>query len=102
QLLNVLLGSMSMVGPRPHATATKAAGVLFEAAVSEYAARHRVTPGITGWAQLNGYRGATHPREKIEQHADNDLDYIERWSVWFAIYILLRTAPALLFNKDVY
>ncbi|MFV0455698.1 MAG: undecaprenyl-phosphate glucose phosphotransferase [Pseudomonas sp.] len=102
QLLNVFLGSMSMVGPRPHATATKAAGVLFEEAVSEYSARHRVKPGITGWAQINGYRGETDTLEKIEKRVEYDLDYIERWSVWFDIYILLRTVPALLFNKDVY
>lgn len=102
QLLNVFLGSMSMVGPRPHATATKAAGVLFEDAVSEYSARHRVKPGITGWAQINGYRGETDTLEKIEKRVEFDLDYIERWSVWFDIYIVLRTVPALVFNKDVY
>lgn len=102
QLLNVFLGSMSMVGPRPHATATKAAGVLFEEAVAEYSARHRVKPGITGWAQINGYRGETDTLEKIEKRVEYDLDYIERWSVWFDIYILLRTVPALLLNRDVY
>jgi Undecaprenyl-phosphate glucose phosphotransferase len=102
QLLNVFLGSMSMVGPRPHATATKAAGVLFEDAVSEYSARHRVKPGITGWAQINGYRGETDTLEKIEKRVEFDLDYIERWSVWFDIYILARTIPALVFNRDVY
>ena len=102
QLLNVFLGSMSMVGPRPHATATKAAGVLFEDAVAEYSARHRVKPGITGWAQIHGYRGETDTLEKIEKRVEYDLDYIERWSVWFDIYILARTIPALLFNRDVY
>ncbi|EHY76342.1 capsular polysaccharide biosynthesis protein [Stutzerimonas stutzeri ATCC 14405 = CCUG 16156] len=102
QLLNVFLGSMSMVGPRPHATATKAAGVLFEDAVAEYSARHRVKPGITGWAQINGYRGETDTLEKIEKRVEFDLDYIERWSVWFDLYILVRTPPALIFNKDVY
>ena len=102
QLINVSLGSMSMVGPRPHATATKAAGVLFEDAVAEYSARHRVKPGITGWAQINGYRGETDTLEKIEKRVEYDLDYIERWSVWFDLYILFRTVPALLFNKDVY
>ncbi|MBA1275165.1 undecaprenyl-phosphate glucose phosphotransferase [Stutzerimonas azotifigens] len=102
QLLNVFLGSMSMVGPRPHATATKAAGVLFEDAVAEYSARHRVKPGITGWAQINGYRGETDTLEKIEKRVEFDLDYIERWSVWFDLKILFLTVPALLFNKDVY
>jgi Undecaprenyl-phosphate glucose phosphotransferase len=102
QLLNVFLGSMSMVGPRPHATATKAAGVLFEEAVAEYSARHRVKPGITGWAQINGYRGETDTLEKIEKRVEFDLDYIERWSVWFDLYILFKTIPALVSNKDVY
>lgn len=102
QLLNVFLGSMSMVGPRPHATATKAAGVLFEDAVAEYSARHRVKPGITGWAQIHGYRGETDTLEKIEKRVEYDLEYIERWSLWFDLYILGATVPALLFNKDVY
>ncbi|MBB3104849.1 undecaprenyl-phosphate glucose phosphotransferase [Azomonas macrocytogenes] len=102
QLLNVFLGTMSMVGPRPHATATKAAGVLFEEAVAEYSSRHRVKPGITGWAQINGYRGETDTLEKIEKRIEFDLEYIERWSVWFDLNILFKTIPALLFNKDVY
>lgn len=102
QLFNVLLGSMSMVGPRPHATATKAAGILFEDAVTEYTARHRVKPGITGLAQINGYRGETDTLEKIEKRVAFDLHYIENWSVWFDLYILARTVPALLFTKEVY
>jgi len=102
QLFNVLLGSMSMVGPRPHATATKAAGVLFEDAVEQYSARHRVKPGITGWAQVNGYRGETDTLEKIEKRVEYDLEYIERWSVWFDLYILFRTIPALLFTREAY
>ncbi|MFP6850376.1 MAG: undecaprenyl-phosphate glucose phosphotransferase [Pseudomonas sp.] len=102
QLFNVLIGSMSMVGPRPHATATKAAGVLFEDAVEQYSARHRVKPGITGWAQVNGYRGETDTLEKIEKRVEYDLEYIERWSVWFDLYILFRTIPALLFTREAY
>lgn len=102
QLLNVLRGSMSMVGPRPHATATKAAGILFEDAVKEYSARHRVKPGITGWAQINGYRGETDTLEKIEKRVEFDLEYIERWSVWFDLYILFRTLPAVALTKEVY
>ncbi len=102
QLLNVLLGSMSMVGPRPHATATKAAGILFEDAVETYSARHRVKPGITGWAQINGYRGETDTLEKIEKRVELDLEYIERWSVWFDLYILTRTLPAIIFTKEAY
>lgn len=102
QLFNVLFGSMSMVGPRPHATATKAAGILFEDAVKEYTARHRVKPGITGWAQINGYRGETDTLEKIEKRVEFDLQYIENWSVWFDLYILCRTLPAVLFTREAY
>lgn len=102
QLFNVLLGSMSMVGPRPHATATKAAGILFEDAVETYSARHRVKPGITGWAQINGYRGETDTLEKIERRVELDLEYIEHWSVWFDFYILFRTLPAVIFTKEAY
>ncbi|MET1080217.1 MAG: undecaprenyl-phosphate glucose phosphotransferase [Pseudomonas sp.] len=102
QLVNVLLGSMSMVGPRPHATATKAAGVLFEDAVARYSARHRVKPGITGWAQVHGYRGETDTLEKIEKRVEFDLAYIESWSVWFDFYILFRTIPAVLLAREAY
>ena len=102
QLFNVLAGNMSMVGPRPHATATKAAGILFEDAVEEYAARHRVKPGITGWAQINGYRGETDTLEKIERRVELDLEYIENWSIWLDLYILFRTLPAIALTKEVY
>ena len=102
QLFNVLLGSMSMVGPRPHATATKAAGILFEEAVKEYTSRHRVKPGITGWAQINGYRGETDTLEKIQKRVEFDLQYIEQWSVWFDLYILFRTLPAVIFTREAY
>ncbi|SHM92139.1 Undecaprenyl-phosphate glucose phosphotransferase [Pseudomonas asturiensis] len=102
QLFNVVAGSMSMVGPRPHATATKAAGILFEQAVKEYTSRHRVKPGITGLAQINGYRGETDTVEKIEKRVEFDLEYIENWSVWFDLYILMRTVPAVIFTREVY
>ncbi|MCF5468972.1 undecaprenyl-phosphate glucose phosphotransferase [Pseudomonas syringae] len=102
QLFNVVAGSMSMVGPRPHATATKAAGILFEQAVKEYTSRHRVKPGITGLAQINGYRGETDTVEKIEKRVEFDLEYIENWSVWFDLYILMRTVPAVIFTREAY
>ncbi|WP_122509036.1 undecaprenyl-phosphate glucose phosphotransferase [Pseudomonas viridiflava] len=102
QLFNVVAGSMSMVGPRPHATATKAAGILFEQAVKEYTSRHRVKPGITGLALINGYRGETDTVEKIEKRVEFDLEYIENWSVWFDLYILRRTVPAVLFTREAY
>ncbi|MGC6373370.1 undecaprenyl-phosphate glucose phosphotransferase [Pseudomonas sp. K2I15] len=102
QLFNVLLGNMSMVGPRPHATATKAAGVPYEVAVSEYSSRHRVKPGITGWAQINGYRGETDTLFKIQKRVEYDLEYISKWSVWFDLYIVFMTVPAVLSTKEVY
>ena len=102
QLFNVFIGSMSMVGPRPHASATKAANVLFEDAVVEYAARHRVKPGITGLAQVNGYRGETDTLQKIHRRVEYDLEYIERWSVWLDLYILARTIPAIVSARAAY
>ncbi|KPA88954.1 MULTISPECIES: undecaprenyl-phosphate glucose phosphotransferase [Pseudomonas] len=102
QLFNVFVGSMSMVGPRPHATATKAAGILFEEAVKEYTSRHRVKPGITGLAQINGYRGETDTLEKIEKRVEFDLEYIENWSIWFDLYILFRTVPAVLLTREAF
>ncbi|RMX03537.1 undecaprenyl-phosphate glucose phosphotransferase [Corticibacter populi] len=102
QLFNVLQGTMSMVGPRPHAKATKAAGVLFEEAVQEYSARHRVKPGITGWAQIHGFRGETDTIEKIQHRVTYDLEYIETWSIWLDLSILCRTIPAVLFQKEAY
>lgn len=102
QLFNVLGGSMSMVGPRPHAKATKAANVLFEDAVEEYVARHRVKPGITGLAQINGYRGETDTLEKIQRRVEYDLHYIEHWSLWLDLVILVRTLPAVLSARAAY
>ncbi|MGN7743216.1 undecaprenyl-phosphate glucose phosphotransferase [Pseudomonas sp. 22526] len=102
QLFNVLMGNMSIVGPRPHATATKAAGVPFEQAVREYSSRHRVKPGITGWAQINGYRGETDTLQKIQKRVEYDLDYISKWSVWLDLYIVFMTVPAVLSTKEVY
>ena len=91
QLLNVLRGEMSLVGPRPHAVATKAAGRRFEEAVHRYAARHKVKPGITGWAQVNGWRGETDTLEKLQKRVEFDLYYIDNWSILFDLEILIRT-----------
>lgn len=91
-----------MVGPRPHATATKAAIIAFEVAVSEYSSHHRVKPGITGWAQNNGYRGETDTLLKIQKRVEYDLECISKWSVWFNVYIVLMTVPAVLSTKEVY
>lgn len=91
QIFNVLLGDMSLVGPRPHAPHTKAGDQLFQEAVAEYAVRHRVKPGITGWAQVNGLRGETRTVEQIQKRVDHDIFYIENWSMLFDIKILLLT-----------
>ena len=91
QLFNVLNGTMSLVGPRPHAPNTKAADRLFTDVVQQYALRHRVKPGITGWAQVNGWRGETSTVEQIEQRVACDLFYIENWSVSFDLKILVMT-----------
>ncbi len=102
QLVNVLKGDMSLVGPRPHATSAKAAGRLYEEAVDAYAARHRVKPGITGWAQVNGWRGETDTLEKIERRVECDLFYIENWSLGLDLKILLRTALVVLGDREAY
>lgn len=102
QLLNVLKGDMSLVGPRPHAPSTKAAGIKFEEAVSSYAARHRVKPGITGWAQVNGWRGETDTIEKLEQRLHHDLYYIDNWSLGLDLQILTKTAFVAWSQKAAY
>jgi Undecaprenyl-phosphate glucose phosphotransferase len=102
QLFNVLLGNLSLVGPRPHATQAKAAGTLYDDVVDGYFARHKVKPGITGWAQINGWRGETDTREKIEQRVKHDLEYIDQWSLGFDLYILAKTPLALLKSENAY
>ncbi|WP_116653753.1 undecaprenyl-phosphate glucose phosphotransferase [Pelagibacterium sediminicola] len=99
QLFNVLKGELSIVGPRPHALEAKAANTLYHEAVDGYFARHKVKPGITGWAQINGWRGETDTVEKIMQRVDHDLYYIENWSVLLDLYILIMT-PLSLFNSE--
>jgi len=91
QLINVLRGDMSIVGPRPHALRAKAAGVLYPEAVRNYSARHRVKPGITGWAQVNGWRGETETLEQIAKRVEHDLFYIENWSIALDLKIIFRT-----------
>jgi polysaccharide biosynthesis protein PslA len=96
QLINVLRGDMSLVGPRPHALAANAAGISYALAISEYPIRHRVKPGITGWAQVNGWRGETTTIEQLRQRVEHDLYYIENWSLTFDLLILGRTVLAVL------
>ena len=88
QFFNVLQGSMSIVGPRPHAVAHN---VQFAEAVSDYYARHRVKPGITGWAQIHGYRGETDTQEKLEKRVEYDLYYIDNWSLMLDLRIIFVT-----------
>ncbi len=102
QLFNVVIGNMSLVGPRPHAPSTRVAGVLFSEATQKYAARHRVKPGMTGWAQVNGWRGETDTDEKLLKRVEFDLFYIDHWSVGFDLYIMARTVAAVLFPKSAY
>jgi len=91
QFINVLRGEMSIVGPRPHALAAKAGGLLYQDAVRHYDARHRVKPGITGWAQVNGWRGETITTEQIARRVEHDLFYIENWSLLLDLKIIFRT-----------
>ena len=103
QLINVVIkGNLSLVGPRPHAVNAKAETRLYDDAVDGYFARHRVKPGITGWAQVNGWRGETDTQEKIQRRVEHDLHYIENWSVLFDLAILLRTPIALLKTENAY
>ena len=93
QLFNVVFkGNLSLVGPRPHAVQGKLQSQLFDEAVDGYFARHRVKPGITGWAQINGWRGEVDSEEKIQKRVEFDLYYIENWSVLFDLYILHQDA----------
>ena len=102
QLFNVLKGQLSLVGPRPHATQAKAANRLYTEVVDGYFARHKVKPGITGWAQVKGWRGETDTTEKIERRVEHDLYYIENWSLTFDLYILAITPFSLLNSENAY
>jgi Undecaprenyl-phosphate glucose phosphotransferase len=103
QLFNVVFkGNLSLVGPRPHAVHAKAENKVYDEAVDGYFARHRVKPGITGWAQVNGWRGETDTHEKIQRRVEHDLYYIENWSVLFDLYILAQTPLALAKSENAY
>ena len=102
QIFNIFNGTMSLVGPRPHAPETKAEGKRFDDVVDRYTARHRVKPGITGLAQVSGWRGETDTIEKIEQRVKYDLYYIEHWSLWLDIWILAKTLWIVLKGQNAY
>jgi Undecaprenyl-phosphate glucose phosphotransferase len=99
QLFNVLAGDMSLVGPRPHAVSHN---FYYAGLIDGYLARHRVKPGITGWAQVNGLRGEIDSIERMQQRLEYDLDYIDRWSLWGDVTILFRTILVGFINKNAY
>ncbi|MFJ5488153.1 undecaprenyl-phosphate glucose phosphotransferase [Hansschlegelia beijingensis] len=102
QLFNVLKGELSLVGPRPHAVGAHTSERLWNEVVDGYFARHKVKPGVTGWAQINGWRGEVDTPEKLRKRVDFDLYYIENWSILFDILILLRTPFALAKTDNAY
>ena len=91
QLLNVFRNEMSLVGPRPHAPDTRAGGKLLDDALAEYVIRHQVKPGITGWAQVNGSRGELVTTRDLQTRVTLDLEYMQRWSIWFDLKIMMLT-----------
>ncbi len=99
QLLNVIAGNMSLVGPRPHAVAHNE---LYRKLISGYMIRHKVKPGITGWAQIHGLRGETETVEKMHSRIEFDIDYIRNWSIYMDFIIILRTALVVVRNKNAY
>ena len=99
QLINVLKGEMSLVGPRPHAVGMKTQGKESIELVSEYAHRHKVKPGMTGWAQINGSRGPLHDGSDVAERVRLDVEYIERSNVIWDVYIMLKTLPVLLGDR---
>ncbi len=102
QFFNALFGSLSLVGPRPHAVAAQSHNLLYTEVVDGYFARHRVKPGVTGWAQINGWRGEMDTDEKIRMRTEYDLYYIENWSLWLDLKILLLTPIRLLNTENAY
>jgi Undecaprenyl-phosphate glucose phosphotransferase len=103
QLFNVVFaGNLSLVGPRPHAVQAKAENRLYDEAVDGYFARHRVKPGLTGWAQIHGWRGETNSQEKIQRRVECDLYYIENWSILLDLYIVAQTPFALIRTENAY
>jgi Undecaprenyl-phosphate glucose phosphotransferase len=102
QLINVMRGEMSLVGPRPHAIAMRADGRPYSEAVEQYLHRHRVKPGITGWAQVNGLRGEVDTLDKACARVAHDLHYIEHWSLWLDLKILLMTVGVLASRQNAY
>lgn len=99
QFINVLQGRMSIVGPRPHAIAHNE---LYRKVINGYMIRHKVKPGITGWAQVCGYRGETETLDKMQARIDHDLEYLRNWSLRLDLYIILRTVWVILKGQNAY
>ena len=99
QLLNVITGEMSLVGPRPHAIGMKTGHVESARLVAEYAHRHRIKPGMTGWAAVNGSRGPLHSAQDVRRRVQLDIDYVERQSLWMDLWIMAITVPVLLGDR---
>jgi putative colanic acid biosynthesis UDP-glucose lipid carrier transferase len=99
QLFNVLFGTMSMVGPRPHAVAHNEE---YRKLIDGYMLRHKVRPGITGWAQVNGFRGETESLDKMKRRVEYDLHYLRNWSLGLDITILLRTVRLVVRDSNAY
>jgi Undecaprenyl-phosphate glucose phosphotransferase len=102
QLLNVIGGDMSLVGPRPHALEMRVGDHYYQDAVRGYAGRHRVRPGITGLAQVRGLRGEIRTIDRAKRRVELDKQYIDNWSLWLDIRILIATFRAVLFDRDAY
>ena len=99
QFINVLQGRMSIVGPRPHAVAHNE---LYRKLIKGYMLRHKVKPGITGWAQINGLRGETEVLEKMQSRIEYDLNYLQNWSIWLDLWIIVRTVWVVLRRENAY
>ena len=99
QFINVLQGRMSIVGPRPHAVAHNEA---YRKLIKGYMVRHKVKPGITGWAQVNGYRGETDTIDKMEKRIEFDLEYLRNWSLSLDIWIIVKTVLVVFKDRNAY
>ena len=102
QFFNVLRGELSLVGPRPHAMAARTGDIIYDQVTEAYSARHKVKPGVTGWAQINGWRGEMNSSEKIRARVEHDLYYIENWSLWLDFKIMVMTPWSLVTTKNAY
>ena len=99
QMWNVLVGDMSVVGPRPHAVAHNE---LYRRRIRGYMIRHKVRPGITGWAQVHGFRGETETIDKMQARVEYDLEYLRNWSLALDLQIILRTVRLVAFDRNAY